>query len=283
METYFKHMDLPSFIYLTQDIADGHIDGGGADLLSYHIMQLLLERQNSSGLAGDVVEIGVWSGQTFTLLATTNRDGQSTIGIDISEAWLLTSKELATNICKKYGVDSVIQSIKGSSTHPHMAGLLQKAVGSHGLRFAHIDGEHSYALVYSDARLLQNFMSPWGIMCFDDCFSPACPGVIEALFKFSFESDWIPLLFTPNKAYLVNKRYFRFYRSFIIEMHKILTQARGMSIALSSSSYHPDEGHISVFYSDKIFYQVINHTFYSFQDFIAFRPEVNDVSSCSFI
>jgi hypothetical protein len=133
-------------------------------------------------LAGDVIEIGVWSGQTFTLLATTNRAGQSTIGINISEAWLLAGKEYATIRCTKYGVDSVIKSIKGSSTHSHMAGLLQKVVGSHGVRFAHIDGEHSYALVHSDARLMQNFLSPWGIMCFDDCFSAACPGVIEAFF-----------------------------------------------------------------------------------------------------
>lgn len=280
METGLPRIDLPSLIYLTQDIGEGRIDGGGADILSYHVMQLLLEWQNASGLAGDLVEIGVWSGQTFALLATTTRAGQNAIGIDISEAWLLASRDRATHVCRRLGVNSGIQCIQGSSAHPLMAGLLQKVVGSSGIRFAHIDGEHSCDLVHSDARLLQNLMSPWGIICFDDCFSLACPGVTEAFFKFSFESDWVPLLFTPNKAYLVNRRYFRYYRTHVIEMHKTLVEARGFPASMSSSSYYPDEGHVSIFYSREVFYQVVNRAFDSYQDYAAFEPGINDVSSC---
>jgi len=167
----------PSYQYLQNLISAGPIQGGGAHPLSYNVLQLLLEHQNSSGYFGDLVEIGVWRGDTFGLLASASLETQNTIAIDIGEHWLKSSFTLANDKCRVLGVAPRLHTILGSSINSNMSKILHKTVGEKGIRFAHIDGEHSRELVLSDARLLESAMAPYGLICFDDCFSLLSPGV----------------------------------------------------------------------------------------------------------
>lgn len=271
----------PSFQYLQKLLAAGPVQGGGANPLSYHILQLLLEFQNEASFLGDLVEIGVWRGDTFALLATASLEGQHVIAIDIGEHWLRDSSSLAESACKEYGLTPLICPLQGSSTHPSMMGLLKETVGIQGIRFAHIDGEHSRELALSDARLVSNHMAPWGLICFDDCFSLACPGVAQAFFEFSTESEWTPLLFTPNKSYLCHKRYFRTYRRYILGIVELLEQTRSTIASVSSSSYYPDEGFISIFSTARRFYQVVNMQYSSPEEFMRHEPKELDIMNCS--
>lgn len=258
----------------------GPVQGGGADPLSYHVLQLLLEYQNDFSFEGDLCEIGVWHGDTFALLATASRANEKTIAIDIGDSWLKESSALAIAVCSDYGVKPTICSIQGSSSHPSMNHLLRQTVGSQGIRFAHIDGEHSRELALSDAELVNSFMAPWGLICFDDCPSIACPGVAQAFFEFSSGSDWVPLLFTPNKSYLCHKRYAKSYREYIISIIETLCTLRSMTASMSSSSYYPDEGFISIFRASSCFYQVVNMQYPSFDEYIRHKPRKLDISVC---
>lgn len=159
-----------SAIFLSRLISSGPIQGGGALTLSYTILQLLLEWQNSIGFSGDLLEVGVWRGDTLTLLATASVHGQKTIGVDIGEHWLNAARNLITETCLGLGVEPEICCIQGSSTLPGLGALIKQEVGSADIRFAHIDGEHSRDLAISDARTISPMMAPWGLICFDDCF-----------------------------------------------------------------------------------------------------------------
>jgi hypothetical protein len=275
------HSVPPSFQYLQKLLAVGPVQGGGAAPLSYHVLQLLLEFQNESLFAGDLVEIGVWRGDTFALLATASLDDQHVIAIDIGEHWLKESSSLAESACREYGLHPLICPLQGSSTHPYMKGLLKEALGIQGIRFAHIDGEHSRELALSDARLVSNLMAPWGLICFDDCLALTCPGVAQAFFEFAAESEWTPLLFTPNKSYLCHKRYTRVYRRYILGIVELLERTRSTIASVSSSSCYPDEGFISIFSTARRFYQVVNMQYSTYEEFVRHEPNKLDIMSCS--
>jgi hypothetical protein len=229
---------------------------------------------------GDLVEIGVWRGDTFALLAAASLESENTIAIDIGDNWLKSSSETARDKCREVGVAPRIRAIQGSSCNPIMAQLLFKAVGDKGIRFAHIDGEHSRELVLSDARLLESAMAPYGLICFDDCFSLASPGVAQAFFQFSSETEWKPILFTPNKAYLCHQRYIKQYRNFIIGVVETLETSRSITASVSSSSYYPDDGFISIFNTSRRFYQVVNRQFATYEEFVRYVPLKLDITSC---
>ncbi len=273
----------PSFQYLQDLIAEGPIDGGGADPISYHVIQLLLEYQNTSELFGDLVEIGVFRGHTFTLLAAASLNTQNTIGIDIEERCLKASSALAKDKCREYGVAPQIHAIQGSSTNRNMKEILNTAVGGNGIRFAHIDGEHSRELALSDARMLESAMAPYGLICFDDCFSILCPGVTQAFFQFASETEWQPLLFTPNKAYLCHRRYITQYRKFIMSIPEDLETSRSIITSMSSSSYYPGDGFISIFNANQRFYQVVNKRSPSYEEYMSSAPVKLDSTSCRYL
>jgi hypothetical protein len=280
MEDTIANTQTPSFQYLQNLLSAGPIEGGGAHPLSYHVLQLLLEHQNTSGFFGDLVEIGVWRGDTFALLASASLESQNSIAIDIGEHWLKTSALLAKDKCRDFGVAPRIHTIQGSSTNRNMADILCKTVGDKGIRFAHIDGEHSRELALSDARLLESAMAPYGLICFDDCFSLASPGVAQAFFQFSSETEWKPLLFTPNKAYLCHQRYTRQYRKFVIGIVETLDASRSITASISSSSYYPDEGFVSIFSTARRFYQVVNRQLATYDEFVGHVPAKLDNNSC---
>lgn len=251
--------------------------------MSYHVLQLLLEYQNESAFHGDLCEIGVWRGDTFALLAAASQGDEKTIAIDIGETWLRDSSSLALRVCTEHGHKPTICCIQGSSSHPKMKDLLRKTVGSNGIRFAHIDGEHSRELAFSDASLIEPLMAPWGLICFDDCLSIVCPGIAQALFEFSAKSEWLPVLFTPNKSYLCHRRYFKTYRSYVSGIADYLASRRSIPASMSSSSYYPDEGFISIFTTPKPFYQVVNMKYSSYKEYIQHRPQQLDINTCKIL
>jgi hypothetical protein len=279
-----QHVDsTPSEIYLRKLIASAPIQGGGAVPLSYAVFQLLLEHQNSRSLSGDLLEFGVWHGNTLALLATASLKGEAVFGIDISEHWLNAAKVLTASECEKVHVNPIIKLIHGSSTLPGLKEIIRNEIGPAGIRFAHIDAEHSRELVLSDAKAILPMMAPWGIICFDDCFSLACPGVAEAFFQLASDTEWIPILFTPNKAYLCNRRYVKSLRDYIVNIPQILYDRHSITASMSCSSYYPDDGHISIFQTNEQFYQVVNMQHKTIEEFLAYRPRSLDIATCKLL
>jgi hypothetical protein len=264
--------DSTSLLYLSQLLELGDIEGGGASPLSYQVMQILLDLQTSHQFSGDLVEIGVFQGHTLALLAAASGENERVMGIDVDHTCLDESYRRIVDVCQRYTLNPDLRNYHGSSSLPGCRVFLEKNISAYGIRFAHIDGEHSREMVLNDARVLSEFMAPWGLMCFDDMFSIASPSVTQGMFEFESQSDWTPILLTPNKGYLCRERYFQFYRHILSGLPEYLRSARDLPVALSVSSYFPDQGFLSIWPSSTPYYQVISRGFQSYDEFIAYTP-----------
>lgn len=257
--------------YVAQLIQSGPVSGGGASPLSYATMRYLLEFQSCAELFGDLVEIGVLHGHTLGLLASTSREGERVIGADLSAAMLSRSRSrLEAELCDRLPWIA-FHEVAGSSASLAFRRRIRDAVSDAGIRFAHIDGEHSFALAKSDLELVAELMAPWGLICLDDTFNLPCACVTEALFAFLFTSDWQLLLLMPNKAVACQSRYFPFYRECIQGLPVYLSEQHGMQVGLATSTHSPDHGYYSVFPQSSTFYQVVNKAFDSFSAFQSWK------------
>ena len=253
--------------YVQNLITIGAIEGGGAAPLSYASMQLLLELQNLHGLSGDLLEIGVFHGHTLGLLASASRQGEIAIGGDIDPVTLKAAAErIRKELCAALPW-LFIKEINCSSASLEFRRALLTNAGNTGVRFAHIDGEHSYELAKRDMELCDEVMAPWGLICVDDVFNLGSPSVTEALFAFNSQRDWELLLFTPGKAFLCRPRYFPFYRKLLIQISNLLRDLLGMQSGMAVTTHDSDQGYLSIFETEGPYYQVVGKSFTRFEDF----------------
>jgi len=73
------------------------------------------------------------------------------------------------------------------------------------------------------------------------------------------------------------------YRPFVVGIVDTLETNRSITASLSSSSYYPDEGFISIFSAAQRFYQVVNKQFATHGEFLAHVPAMLDNSSCQYL
>lgn len=246
--------------------------GGGAPSLTYHILNILLEVQNEDRYNGDILELGVWTGHTLTLLAASALADQQVIAADISQQCIdQTFARITAKLADHINSRNLVP-ICGSSGLPRFSHLIQEVVRGEGIRFAHIDGEHSREMVLQDAMTIAPFMAPWGLLCFDDIFNPLMPCVTEGFFQFVAGSDWKLLVFMPNKAIICRERYFPYYREICASIPDFLKSERQIIAGLTTSSHYPGHGYLSIFPHSLEYYQVVSRSFESREDFENFRP-----------
>ncbi len=73
------------------------------------------------------------------------------------------------------GLESNVTAFRGD-----FSSFVNTVPGNFALRFAFIDGDHSYRAVASDIAMVERFLSPGGWLCFDDAFS-SYDGVDDAI------------------------------------------------------------------------------------------------------
>jgi len=263
----------PSSSYLRWLIDLGSIDGGGARPLSYSVMWMLLEMQGLHALRGDLFELGVLHGHTLGLLASTSRQGELVLGGDIDAPVLASSVQRVKERLSASIPWIDLKAIGFSSASIQFRRALLENVGDSGIRFAHIDGEHSYELAKRDMELCEELMAPWGLICLDDVFSLACPSVTEALFAFAAQRDWELVLFAPGKAFLCRPRYFPFYRKLFMHIPGLLRDLFSTPCGMAVTSHDPDQGYISIFETGYPYYQVVGKAFDNFDDFQAWHQQ----------
>jgi hypothetical protein len=70
-------------------------------------------------------------------------------------------------------------------------------------RFIHIDGSHLYSIVKNDLQFASEHLHPdYGVIAMDDYRAAHTTGVAAAMWERIFDGSLVPLLITPNKAYL---------------------------------------------------------------------------------
>lgn len=255
--------------YANELIQLGTIAGGGAHPLTYAVMQYVLAMQQDNRLKGGLAEVGVLLGHTFGLLAANSGPGETVVGIDVNRQQLETARAKVQERLAATHPNLALALVVGSSMSLGVKRGLEKSVDDTGLRFAHIDGEHSHDAVLNDAHMLAPLMAPWGVICFDDVFNLPCACVTEAVFDFARQSEWRMFLMAPNKAFLCKARYLPFYVDRSETLLPFLESKFSFQAGIARSTHSPRHGYLSVFPTEKPYFQVVNRGFGDRAEFVA--------------
>src|SRR5271170_5492307 len=173
----------------------------------------LLNHQSELGVSGDVIEIGIYYGRSFCLLAKAITDRERAIGIDLfsigprengahsqSEQYETFLQNLSGN-----QIDITKCSIHiGSSDELDVSQLMDSPKKA---RFIHIDGGHDRESVTHDLVLATSVLCEQGIIVLDDFLNPEWPGVTIAVLEFLNENvDYAPFAITRGKLYVCRSR-----------------------------------------------------------------------------
>ena len=198
---------------------------------------LLLGWQKSHVPPGHLVEIGVWKGKSASVLAFHKRDEEELHLIDP----VIKPEKVAKSILKVGGrVPPNIHFHKRSSFKIDDDAGVRPLTG--GVRFCHIDGEHSGHMVYSDMAAAQKLLAEQGVLAVDDFFNPMYPQITEALYLYLDRNPYDFRLFMVgfNKAYLTRPAAFYDYHQFCLDFVPQGMQARDAAVTLAKSTHTAD-------------------------------------------
>jgi len=164
----------------------------------------ILDFQRDNGISGPLMEIGVFCGKYFSLLArAAQRSGDRLLGIDTFQ-WkdethvrkMLSSSDetskadvtLWHRLSSACSVDDILTQLGGKA------------------RFISVDGSHECDDVFLDLQLCENLVAHNGIIAADDFLNPLTLGVNEAVHKFfAVPRLVIPVAYIANKLFLAHR------------------------------------------------------------------------------
>jgi hypothetical protein len=178
---------------------------------NYLVWEAFLEFQKSSGISGNLFEIGTWHGRSAAALANRRGPKESLILCDLLLDRLRVRDNLAAN---GFDTSRIVTSCKKSSA----LGRSELEEYEKTIRWFHIDGDHSAEAVFSDLAIADRFLAEQGVIVLDDFFSPRYVSITLAAFSYlrSNPHSLKLLLVGDNKGYLCKPSCFNFYRSFLL-------------------------------------------------------------------
>jgi hypothetical protein len=155
---------------------------------------LILSMQRYLGVAGDILEIGTWKGRSAAYLSFHLSKGERLFLSDVFSA-------PATDKYPEYpSADDVRRAIVGLNQDSVDSLIFLLGDSRHlvlpdrtSIRFAHVDGGHSFDECYSDLSAVSPFICAGGVIAVDDYDHPDWPEVMTAC------DSWLE----ENPAYFV--------------------------------------------------------------------------------
>jgi hypothetical protein len=141
----------------------------------------LLDSQVLDGVAGDIMEIGVFHGRTFALLAASRRLDERAVAVDPFGSEQRRSAFLAN--MERLGVDDGRMDVWDMSSE-EFSKIPERAALDNRIRFLSLDGGHSQETVTVDLKIAEAVLNADGVVAFDDFFNPWYPEVTAALFDY---------------------------------------------------------------------------------------------------
>jgi hypothetical protein len=159
----------------------------------------LLDWQESSGISGSLLEIGVFAGRYFSILMrSAARSGSVIVGLDTFQ-WV-DLETVKRSLAPIEGSDAAV-FLATPSTYVSSSDLLA-ALGSKP-RFISIDGSHDCNDVMWDLRLSEQILAPQGLISVDDFLNPSTVGVNDGVNRFFAQPrNLVPVAYTANKLFL---------------------------------------------------------------------------------
>lgn len=198
----------------------------------------LFVAQNKLGVAGDIVEVGVFAAKSLVLLSLLKEDQDNLFGFDLFED---DHEERARRNMDAFGETDALHLIKGWTSdisQNDLDALLQVP-----LRFLHIDAGHEYHEVLEQLQIFTPYLADRGIIAIDDYQDREFPGIEAAVLDFS-EVDrprrFTPFLASGNKLFLCFAPMANTFQKLLLERSNFkdksrLTRVRDFNILIMSS------------------------------------------------
>ncbi|MFJ3333808.1 class I SAM-dependent methyltransferase [Streptomyces sp. NPDC086766] len=181
---------------------------GWFPVLDQVLFEWLLSRQESAGLGGDLLEVGVYLGKSAIFLGRHLRAGERFTVCDLFEGDAPDDANRAEST-KSYGTltrrafeqnyrafhDELPRVLQGPSS------LVPAEVEPRSCRFVHIDGSHLYAHVHDDIGAAREALKPGGVVVLDDFRSEHTPGVSVAAWEAVLNRGLKPICLSTQKLY----------------------------------------------------------------------------------
>ena len=210
---------------------------------SIHVFARLLDLQNKLSVAGDMLEVGVFRAGTASLLAAGLKDQERMFLVDPFQnaAGNRQTIEKFANVKPEQLVFHVLDSMAVNKWRERVLSPDMPLV-----RFAHIDGEHSYDAVYSDLQLAQRYLTGGGIIVLDDIFNMNSACCTHAMFDYLRDQPLVQCVALGfRKAYLCESRHVAAYRKFFVSLPEILRQTANVHVRLSFNSWAHERAYVT--------------------------------------
>ncbi|MFF3344417.1 class I SAM-dependent methyltransferase [Streptomyces sp. NPDC002779] len=167
-----------------------------------------LERQETLGRRGDLLELGAYLGKSAILLGRHLRPGETFTVCDLFESDApdganqaeasksyasLTRQAFERNYLSFH--DSLPRVVQGPTS------VITGEVGAGTCRFVHIDASHLYEHVHDDIGAARELLVPDGIVVLDDFRSEHTPGVSVAAWEAVLNRGLRPVCLSTQKLY----------------------------------------------------------------------------------
>ncbi|MGW2939103.1 class I SAM-dependent methyltransferase [Streptomyces sp. NPDC001156] len=181
---------------------------GWFPVLDQMLFDWLLARQESAGMRGDLLEVGVYMGKSAIFLGSHLRDGERYTVCDLFEGAAPDAANRAEST-KSYSAlnrrafeenylsfhDELPRVLEGPSS------LVPDEVEPRSCRFVHIDASHLYKHVYADIGAAHDLLLPGGVVVLDDFRSEHTPGVSVAAWEAVLNRGLRPICLSTQKLY----------------------------------------------------------------------------------
>lgn len=219
--------------------------GGITELMepSMHVFVRLFELQAKLGVRGDVMEIGVFRAATAALLAACVTENERlflidpTQNVDVNRATIEGFAGVKPEQLVFHALDSI-------EVNRWRENVLTPAVPM--VRFAHIDGEHSYDGVYSDLDLARRYITGGGLIVLDDIFNMNSACCTHAMFDYLRDQPLLQCVAMGyRKAYLCESRHVAGYRRFFLQIPEVLARTANLHVRLCFNSWAHERSYVT--------------------------------------
>jgi hypothetical protein len=181
---------------------------GWFPVLDQVLFEWFLDRQESAGTRGDLLEVGVYMGKSAICLGRHSQGAEKFTVCDLFEGDALDDANQAEST-KSYASltqrtfeenylafhDTLPRVLKGPSS------IVPAEVTPASCRFVHIDASHLYEHVRDDIGAAHDALLPGGIVVLDDFRSEHTPGVSVAVWEAVLTRGLRPICLSTQKLY----------------------------------------------------------------------------------
>ena len=167
-----KNVTFQRYLQVSRSVEGWFIDAAAAT------WDCLLDFQQTSKIAGNLLEIGVWNGKSALMSVLHAGAGEIQLLVDPRDM-----QQALANIQQlraEATIDAFHRPSRALFKHPEYRNMLSS------FRWIHIDGKHTAQDVSVDLRLADELLNDMGMVVLDDFFHEGYPQVTQAVYQYLF-------------------------------------------------------------------------------------------------